>query len=384
MNADIWSEACIFHPSCVFVPKTSKDLSKGLQVIKQSKSKFSVRSGGHMPVPGAQSVDDGVMIAMTNFNARTLNHDRSVASIGPGNRWDAVYDWLKPYGLAVNGGRYPSVAPGGLLVGGGIGYFSGRHGWGCDSVVGYEVVLADGRVVEVAAQGPYADLFWALKGGHNHFGLVTRFDVRTFAQRGAWGGVTTWTGHEAGKAVLDALDAYMRPGGGVDDPDAHINTFVGVNPANGSSSLSYSNLMFYAKDTTTPAGMRDFTRLMEPQWTKSIVLNQAGRRADWIDVARGFGAFGGNGFRDVFSAFGYVPTRQAIQIHNDTVIAAALRDLKHVEGLTVYAGHQPISRGYMEASLRANPGGNVLGLDPKVDKTFFGKLALLGSSPSYG
>lgn len=81
---DVWPKNCVKTPECVFKPSTVQDISRGLVLIKKNKSKFAVRSGGHMPVPGAQSLDDGVMISMSSFNDNSLNHDRSVASIGPG------------------------------------------------------------------------------------------------------------------------------------------------------------------------------------------------------------------------------------------------------------------------------------------------------------
>lgn len=48
-----------------------------------------------------------------------------------------------------------------------------------DNVVGYDVVLRNGsRVVANVTSNP--DLFWALKGGANNFGVVTRFTLRTY------------------------------------------------------------------------------------------------------------------------------------------------------------------------------------------------------------
>ena len=88
-----------------------------------------------MAVPGAQSVDEGVMISMSNFHEKTLNADKSVASIGPGQLWIGVYSWLAEHGLAVNGGRYPMVGVGGVLLGGGMGYFAGQRGWSVDDIM---------------------------------------------------------------------------------------------------------------------------------------------------------------------------------------------------------------------------------------------------------
>ena len=53
---------------------------------------------------------------------------------------------------------------GGLTLGGGISYFSPRVGFTCDTVVNFEVVLADGGLVNANATHN-SDLFRALKGG---------------------------------------------------------------------------------------------------------------------------------------------------------------------------------------------------------------------------
>lgn len=51
----------------------------------------------------------------------------------------------------------------------------------------FEVVLYDGSVV-IASANSRSDLFFALKGGSNNFGVVTRIDLKTFSQGDFWGG----------------------------------------------------------------------------------------------------------------------------------------------------------------------------------------------------
>jgi FAD/FMN-containing dehydrogenase len=41
-----------------------------------------------------------------------------VVSVGPGTRWQSVYDALDPYSLSVQGGRNGDVGVGGFLTGG--------------------------------------------------------------------------------------------------------------------------------------------------------------------------------------------------------------------------------------------------------------------------
>jgi FAD/FMN-containing dehydrogenase len=60
----------------------------------------------------------------------------------------------------------------------GISFFSPRVGFVCSSIASYEVALASGSVATASAS-TCPDLWRALKGGSNNFGIVTRFKART-------------------------------------------------------------------------------------------------------------------------------------------------------------------------------------------------------------
>lgn len=62
-----------------------------------------------------------------------------------------------------------NVGVGGCLLGGCLSFLSGQYGLGCDTVVSYEVVLANGSLVHASSE-QFADLYKALKGGGNQFG----------------------------------------------------------------------------------------------------------------------------------------------------------------------------------------------------------------------
>ena len=130
------------------------------------------------------------MLSLEKFNTLSLNEDMSVVSVGAGLRWQAVYDYLASFELACLGGRVPDVGVGGLLTGGGLSLYSNHYGACCDQVQNFRVVIADGSIVN-ANSSENADLFKALKGGSNNFGVVTTFDLYTIpAENGLWGGLT--------------------------------------------------------------------------------------------------------------------------------------------------------------------------------------------------
>ena len=89
---------------------------------------------------------------------------------------------------------------------GGISFFSSSVGLACSNVVNYEVILADGTIVSASVhENP--DLWRALKGGANNFGIVTRFTVSAFPTSGVWGGHFFSTFSKAPK-VIEAFNDF--------------------------------------------------------------------------------------------------------------------------------------------------------------------------------
>ena len=54
-----------------------------------------------------------------------------------------------------------------------------RFGLVCSNILSYDVVLASGTTM-IASESTNADLWRALKGSSNNFGIVTQFKARTF------------------------------------------------------------------------------------------------------------------------------------------------------------------------------------------------------------
>ena len=80
---------------------------------------FAVRGAGHNSNPGFGSVgQQGILLDLSAINQITLDDDKSIASIGPGSTWDAVYGALEEFDLTGAGGRSANVGVGGLLLGG--------------------------------------------------------------------------------------------------------------------------------------------------------------------------------------------------------------------------------------------------------------------------
>lgn len=117
------------RPHCIIVPTNSQDVSTAVKVLRdltvlgvntkdQAVCKFAVRSGGHMAHAGSANIADGVTIDLRALNEITLSKNRTLVTVGPGQRWENVYKALEPLGLGVSGGRVDKVGVGGLILGG--------------------------------------------------------------------------------------------------------------------------------------------------------------------------------------------------------------------------------------------------------------------------
>ncbi|KAF2774080.1 FAD-binding domain-containing protein [Teratosphaeria nubilosa] len=172
---------------------------------------FAVKSGGHSSYANQSSIKDGISITSQRINRIQLSADSKSVSFGSGLRWGDVYKALEPYNVAVLGGRVSDIGVGGLILGGGISYFSSRYGWACDNVINYELVTADAIVINVNATGPYKDLFWALRGGGNNFGVVNRFDMKTIPLGTMWCGNVLYSSNYTDQ-IIDAFVDYSIRG----------------------------------------------------------------------------------------------------------------------------------------------------------------------------
>ncbi|KAJ0158875.1 Bifunctional solanapyrone synthase [Colletotrichum tanaceti] len=203
-----WSVSAALEPWCVAQPSTAGDVSAIVRTLVASNCTFGVRGGGHGSFAGSNSVEDGVTIDFGHMNGTSYDAETGLASIQPGGHWQTVYDTLAPHGVVVTGGRAGTVGTGGFITGGGNSFHSASHGFACDTVANFEVVLADGSVVNAnATSNP--DLWRGLKGSGANLGLVTRFDMHAIAfpdpsSPVVWGGNLIYD-LASGPQVVDAL-----------------------------------------------------------------------------------------------------------------------------------------------------------------------------------
>ncbi|ORX94635.1 hypothetical protein BCR34DRAFT_499113 [Clohesyomyces aquaticus] len=190
-------------PQCIFKPKKALDVSTAVLISRLTQCPFAVKSGGHSAVPGGSNVDGGITVSFEKMNLVSASPDKKTVSFQPGNTWFSVYSALESQNLAVIGGRVSSVGVGGLTLGGGVSFFSSMYGLACDNVLSYELVTASGIIINVS-QNSFPDIYWALRGGGNNFGIVTQFNVAAIPRAPTmWGGSRVYLA-DAFPALIDA------------------------------------------------------------------------------------------------------------------------------------------------------------------------------------
>jgi FAD/FMN-containing dehydrogenase len=136
----------------------------------------AIRGGGHSQA-GLSSCDGGVVIDLGKMDQVTFDVDRGFVTCGAGARAWQADEVAARNGYSLPLGTCGDVGVSGLTLGGGFGFLLGTAGAACDALIGAQIVLADGRVRNVA-DGENADLMWAIRGAGANFGVVTKLVYR--------------------------------------------------------------------------------------------------------------------------------------------------------------------------------------------------------------
>lgn len=93
-------------PACIVQPVSAQDVSAVVKILNKYPSvPFATRSGGHDPNVGHATVQDGVLITMTDLAGATYDAANNVAYVKPGGEWNDVIGDLEPSGVTIAGGR---------------------------------------------------------------------------------------------------------------------------------------------------------------------------------------------------------------------------------------------------------------------------------------
>ncbi|KAI0104285.1 Glucooligosaccharide oxidase [Nemania sp. FL0031] len=166
-------------PAIVALPVTIEQVSQAVRWAAARGLKVQARSGGHSYASHSNGgVDGSVVVDLRKLQDIALNED-GVVRVGGGVRLGKLAKTIfEQGGRALAHGTCPSVGIGGHFTHGGFGFTSRAWGLSTDQIVAADVVLADGRVVR-ASESENGDIFYAVRGAANSFGIVVNFYLRT-------------------------------------------------------------------------------------------------------------------------------------------------------------------------------------------------------------
>jgi hypothetical protein len=360
------------QPACLVHIRSAEDVAAVISVSRTTSCPFAVRGGGHSDMQGASNIDGGITVNMAGLSDIKLDESESLVRVGAGATWGDVYKELEKVNKTVVGGRLTGVGVGGLLLGGGLSHFSGLHGWACDNVRNYEVtalklnsrrrlmvvqvVLANGSIT-TASESSNSDLYRALRGGGNSFGVVTRFDLDVFQQGPMWGGLHVWP-------LLPSVTSALTRGFvkfAHDAPsDPHVSLFAGLGYKQGS--FAWAVGQYDALGRVEPSIFTQFKDNVEEYGTAKIV--STARVTTLSDLADELNQSEPAGIRSRFTTATFAADVGLLALMADIFVEQVHKALDHGlhedQRFAPMLGIQPITRSILKA--QATRGGNVMGL----------------------
>ncbi len=207
------------RPAVIVLAQTVADVVAAVRYARQTGLGIAVQSTGHGVVRAA---DDALLIVTAGLRGIQIDEDMATARVEAGVRWGEVLELAQRVGLAPLLGSSPNVGVMGYTLGGGMGWLARKYGMALDSVLAFEVVTPDGRLVRASAR-EHTELFWGLRGGGGAFGIVTAMEIALYPVTTVYGGNLFYPASQA-KAVLSRYREWVQT-----LPDAMTTSVVIMN-----------------------------------------------------------------------------------------------------------------------------------------------------------
>jgi FAD/FMN-containing dehydrogenase len=161
-------------PAGIVTPRGASEVAEAVAYAKAEGLRIGAQRTGHGAEP-LGDLEDTLLVRTAAMNQVSIDAGRRVARVGSGAVWGDVVPQASDLGLAAAHGSSPTVGVVGYSLGGGIGWYSRKHGLQCNLVTAIELVDAAGEERRVDADND-PDLFWAMRGAGGDFGIVTAIE----------------------------------------------------------------------------------------------------------------------------------------------------------------------------------------------------------------
>ncbi len=188
-----WNLSVNQHPAMIVIAADADDIVASLRFAALVDMDVTVQSTGHGV---ARPANDSLLLVTSQLKGVQINAAAQTAWVEAGVKWGAVLERAQAVGLAPLLGSSPGVGAIGYTLGGGMGWLARKYGLAADSVLRFEVVLANGHKVN-ASPTENADLFWALGGGGGALGVVTGMEIKLYPVKTVYGGTLIYPAADA-------------------------------------------------------------------------------------------------------------------------------------------------------------------------------------------
>ncbi|HKF61417.1 MAG TPA: FAD-binding oxidoreductase [Dongiaceae bacterium] len=173
----VWNGLVDRRPVAIIRPAGITDVQQAVRLAAEAQAPLAIRCGGHS-FPGHSTCDAGIVLDLSAMRGVTVDRAALTAEVAGGALLGDLDKASAALGLVTPAGVVSHTGVAGLTLGGGMGWLSRRLGLTIDSLLGADIVTADGRLVRTSTELE-PDLFWGIRGGGGNFGVVTSFRFRT-------------------------------------------------------------------------------------------------------------------------------------------------------------------------------------------------------------
>jgi len=200
-----WNPANDKHPAIIAQCKDEEDIVRCVDFAHQQQLEVAVRSGNHSYL-GWGSTEGGIVIDLSKIKELECDPVKQTVRVSAGNISGEILGVTSQYGLAPVLGECSTVGSG-LVLGGGLGWLSGKYGAACDNLISARLITAGGKSL-IANESTNPDLFWAIRGGGGNFGIVSSLEYKVHPVKEVLAGGLTYPVSEA-RSMLRFFRDFM-------------------------------------------------------------------------------------------------------------------------------------------------------------------------------
>ncbi|KAG0169897.1 hypothetical protein DFQ28_002823 [Apophysomyces sp. BC1034] len=265
-----WSKCAVKAALAVVRVATAEDVAKTIMMANSHSVPFVVKCGGHSPGGASSAGENGLVIDLGLLSDVSVKPDEQLVIAGGGCLSGDVNKAAAEYGLACGNPHNHGLTTIYVL-----------RRLAVDNIVAAEVVTANGQVLW-ASKEDNQELFWAIRGAGNRFGVVTKFVIKAHPITDlVWGGVLMYTGDQLDSVVAAANTWFSQR-----DKKAVAGLALGKGP---DGQVGLTVLPFY--NGTQAQGEENFAPFLKinpvfqdtsvmPYWKINTLCDEAGLYAE--------------------------------------------------------------------------------------------------------